>query len=278
MNLKEFWKKNIVVFVLRNILLAAILIFAILWITFWAINKYTQHGIVEIVSDLRGAYVEEAEVILKRQGLYPQVIDSIYSLDKMLGTIVEQTPEPNATMKRNRPVYLIINSRSIRQIPLPGVNDYSFRQAETLLKASGINIDSVQYTPSEYKDLVIDVKYKGESVRAGEKIPEGESIVLVVGNGPGKEGVVVPNLRNMTLEEARWEIIDASFILGATYFDEDNQHTNEDKEYLIYRQEPLNGRTVPVGSKINVWLTRDEEVLKTGGQETITIPQDEEFF
>ena len=118
----------------------------------------------EIIPDLKGSYVEEAEVMLAKQGLFPQVIDSVYVRDKKLGTIIEQIPPANSTIKRNRPVYLIINSRQIRQVPLPDVNDVSYRQADAMLKSIGLNVSNVEYTPSEYKDLVIDVKYRGRSI------------------------------------------------------------------------------------------------------------------
>lgn len=274
MTWKDFWKKSFGGFAIKNILVAIILIVALIFVTFWAINKYTEHGIAEIVPDLRGAYLEEAEILLGVQGLYPQVIDSVYVRDKRLGTIVEQTPQPNSTIKRNRPVYLIINSREVRQIPLPGVNDFSSRQAEAMLKASGINVESVKYAPSEYKDLVIDIKYKGESVQAGDKIPEGESVVLIVGRGLGTQETIIPKLKGMALEEARKEIVNATFILGATYYDQNDS----EGQYFVYKQDPVDGKIVPSGTKINVWLTTDEELLKESNKRTYTNTQDEDFF
>ena len=275
MTWKNFWKKNVFGFAIKNILAAGILVAALVWLTFRGINKYTEHGITETVPDLRGAYVEEAEILLKSQGLYHQVIDSVYMRDKRLGTIIEQTPKPNSIMKRNRPVYLIVNSREIRQVPLPAINDFSSRQAEAMLNANGINVESIQYAPSEYKDLVIAVKYKGENVQAGAKIPQGESVVLIVGRGLGTEELTVPALKGMKLEVARHEIVDASFILGATYYDKNG---DDESLFFIYRQDPEDGKIVPSGTKINVWLTTDEELLKENNNRTYTNTQDEEFF
>ena len=92
--MKGFWKNSIVGFILKNILAAAVLVAAGVWITFRAIDKYTEHGVAEKVPDLRGAYMAEAEVLLAAQELYPQIIDSVYMRDKRLGTIVDQTPCP----------------------------------------------------------------------------------------------------------------------------------------------------------------------------------------
>lgn len=275
MTWKDFWKKSIFGFAIKNILAAIVVMAILIWLTFRGVNKYTEHGVSEMVPDLRGAYVEEAEVLLKAQGLYPQVIDSVYMRDKKLGTIVEQKPKPNSRVKRNRPVYLIVNSREIRMMTLPAINDFSSRQAESMLNANRITVESIEYVPSEYKDLVIDVKYKGEIAKAGDKIPQGESVILVVGRGLGTEELVVPALKGMGLEEARREIIDASFILGATYYDKGDA---DESLYFIYRQEPEDEELVPSGTKINVWLTTDEELLKIKNKKTQTNIQDEEFF
>lgn len=274
--MKNFQKKSIILFIIKNILAAIVLVTILIWITFRAIDKYTEHGVAEKVPDLRGAYMEEAEILLAAQGLYPKVIDSVFMRDKKLGTIVEQIPQPNATIKHNRPVYLIINSREVRQIALPAVNDFSSRQASSMLKAGGLNVDSIEYVPSEYKDLVIDVKYKGESIPAGTKIPEGESVTLVVGQGRGTEKIIVPKLKGLMMEDARMEIVASSLIPGAMHYDE---KTGANEDYFVYRQEPMEGNIVSSGTTVNLWFTTDTLLLKQNEhQGTYINNQDEEFF
>src|ERR1035437_3901287 len=130
MELKKFWKETFGGFVLKNVLVAIGIIVAISWITLICIDFYTHHGEAEVIPDLRGSYVEEAEILLAKKGLYPVVIDSVYVRDKKLGTIIDQIPPANSSVKRNRPIYLIINSRSVRQVTLPEINDVSYRQAD----------------------------------------------------------------------------------------------------------------------------------------------------
>ena len=167
MDFKKFWKESFAGFVLKRILLAITIFVALAWITLLIVDQYTRHGEFEVVPDLRGMYVEEAQLLLSNQDLYPQVIDSVYVRNKKLGTIIEQTPVPNSTVKKNRPIYIIINSRQVRKIPVPDVTDVSFRQADAMLKAIGLNVSGVDYKPSEYKDLVIDIKYRGRSIEPG---------------------------------------------------------------------------------------------------------------
>lgn len=275
--MKGFWKNSIVGFILKNILAAAVLVAIGVWVTFRAIDKYTEHGVAEKVPDLRGAYMAEAEVLLAAQELYPQIIDSVYMRDKRLGTIVDQTPLPGSTIKHHRPVYLVINSREVRKVALPAVNDFSSRQANSMLTASGLQVESIEYVPSEYRDLVIDVKYQGESVTPGTPIPEGDSVTLVVGRGTGLEKVVVPKLKGLTLDEARMALVSASLITGG--LNRDATTAEGDSLCFVYRQEPVDGNIVPSGTKIDLWLTADTLLLKQTPQPaTYTNSQDEEFF
>lgn len=277
MDLKKFWKETFGGFVLKKLLIAIGIFVALAWITLICLDFYTHHGESELVPDLRGSYVEEAEVMLSNQGLYPQVIDSVYVRDKKLGTIIEQIPAAGSSVKRNRAIYLIINSRQVRQVPLPDVNDVSFRQADAMLKAVGLNVSSVEYTPSEYKDLVTDIKYRGRSILPGTRIPEGSSVVLVVGSGLGEGQSSVPALKGLNLEAARQEALSSAFVIGA--IDYDKTPAGNEADYFIYRQRPAAGKSLAPGSRIDIWLTTDKsrlnEVFEEDKEPTET---DEQFF
>lgn len=277
MDFKKFWAESLGGFILKRILLATVILVALSWITLFLVDIYTQHGETEKVPDLRGMYMEEAEIMLKNHSLYAQIIDSVYVKDKKLGTIIEQIPAANSNVKRDRPVYLIINSRQVHRTPLPEINDISYRQADAMLRAIGINVSNVEYTPSEYKDLVIDVKYGGRSISAGYRIPEGSYVTLVVGSGLGGEDILVPSLKGTTIEDARQQAIAASMVIGAIDFDI-APHGNEDA-YIIYRQRPAAGKLVPAGTRIDVWLSKDKTMLdKTFEEDETSGEGEEEFF
>ena len=277
MDFKKFWKETFGGFVLKNVLIAIGIFVALFWIALIAVDFYTHHGESEVIPDLRGSYVEEAEVMLAKHGLYPQVIDSVYIRGKKLGTIIEQIPPANSTVKRDRPIYLIINSSQVRQVALPDVSDVSYRQADAMLKSIGLNVASVEYAPSEYKDLVSDVKYRGRSILPGTRVPEGSSLVLVVGSGLG-EGSVVPAIKGMGLEEAREAVTTAMFIVGAINYD--IPPSGNESDYVIYRQRPSAGSSLPAGSRIDIYLSKDKarinEVYEEDEQKTEDA--DEQFF
>lgn len=275
MDFKKFWKETFGGFVLKNVLIAIAIFVVLFWIALIGVDFYTHHGESEVIPDLRGSYVEEAEVMLAKHGLYPQVIDSVYIRGKKLGTIIEQIPPANSTVKRDRPIYLIINSSQVRQVPLPDVSDVSYRQADAMLKSIGLNVSSVEYAPSEYKDLVSDVKFRGRSILPGTRIPEGSSLVLVVGSGLG-EGSVVPAIKGLGLEEASLQISTAMFIVGAVNYDV--PPSGNETEYIIYRQRPAAGSSLPAGSRIDIYLSKDKSRMNEIFEEDVKSDETEEQF
>lgn len=276
MDIKKFWKESFGGFLLKNLLIATAIVVALVWIALIAMDFYTHHGETEIVPDLRGSYMEEAEITLSKKGLYAKIIDSVYVSGKKLGTIVEQIPAPNASVKANRPIYVIINSRQIRQVTLPNVCDVSFRQADAMLQSLGLNVTGTESAPSEFKDLVIGVKYKGRNILPGARIPDGSSLILVVGSGLGTTEALVPSIKSKSLELATEELTAAGFIVGAVQYDVPPSG-NED-QYIIYRQKPAANSPLTVGSRVDIYLSKDKARVNEVFEDDNKKEDQEEFF
>lgn len=270
---KKFWKESNTAFVIKNLLLAFVLFIVFLNIVLYAIDGYTHHGEAETVPDLRGKYIEEAEIILSAKNLRYQVIDSMYDRMQPFGAIMEQTPPANSTLKHGRPIYLIINAKTVRQVPLPDVRDVSYRQAEAMLSAVDLEVERIEYEPSEYKDLVLDVTLNQKSLESGMRIPEGTSLVLVVGAGTGTENVFVPDILGLGSTEARNLILGASLVQGAV--DYDVEPLNNEETYVVYKQEPKAGTWSKAGARVDVWLSTDKsKISRTDNTNT----DEEDFF
>lgn len=276
MSFKDFWQNNVIAFILKRIVLAIVLIIAIAWSSLILIDFYTNHGESVPVPDLQGLYIEEAENLLENNDLYAQIIDSVYVREKPLGTIVEQIPAANSSVKKNRLVFLIVNQRIERTVPLPELNDISLRQADALLKSLNLKVSAVQYKPSEFKDLVIDVMKNGRSIPTGTRLPEGASVELVVGSGLGENLSRVPSLIGLSINDARSQAMNMSFILGSQNFDV-TPNGNESK-FVIYKQMPVPGEYMSEGTRINIWLTKDKNTVQKSVDEQVKVEQDEEFF
>ncbi len=147
------------------------------------LGVYTRHGQNVAVPVLEGLQVNEANTILHAQGLKAEVVDSIYRRDAVPGAILDQTPKAGNKVKEGRSIYITIYSRTPQQVSVPGLVDYSTRQASALLNSLGFTQLSTEEIPAEYAGLVVAVKYRGKTLTPDEKVPAGSPLTLVVTSG-----------------------------------------------------------------------------------------------
>ena len=273
MNKKGFFDNSDLKFVGINVALAIgvgiiILIILIIWL-----NGYTQHGKEVSVCDVTGLTISEAQPLLAAQGLKMEVIDSTYSDKVPFGTIVEQDPKPMSHAKHGRAVYVTINATSRRKVTMPDLQDMSYRQAETTLRGMGLQVDTVyEYEPSEYKDLVLDVKSGDASLTPGTKVSVGTRVHLVVGKGRGTEVVVVPNVIGMTMQEARSTLLNRHLTVGAVYYDEPKE---DGKDQFVYSQTPNAGERLIEGETVALRLSVDTD---KASKHSTNVDHDDEWF
>ena len=256
-----FLDKKDLRFIGMNVLLAVVVGMAILVILLVYLRSYTEHGVEVEVADVRGMVQAEAEPILEGQELVLVVIDSTYSEKVPFGTIVEQDPMPDSHAKLGRAVYVTVNASGKRHIPMPNLQDMSYRQAETTLRGLGLIVDTIyDYEPSAFRDLVLDVKAHGQSVQPGEKIAVGTKVRLVVGFGKGTEQVEVPSIIGLSFQEARSTLLRNRLTVGAVYYDEPSE---EGVPQYVYRQQPSEGHLLLEGETVTMYLSADIEKTAT---------------
>lgn len=240
----------------------------ILWL-----KGYTLHGKEVTIPQITGMTQEEAEMVLRGSSLYLVVVDSTFSDKAPLGTVVEQTPPALSHAKPDRPVYVVMNARTKRLIPLPELHDVSYRQAEATLRSIGLKIADVEYESSLYPDNVLDIRQDGVSLEVGTRLPEGTAITLVIGRRQGNKMVTVPALLGMSMSQARAALLNAGLTIGA--YDYDVEPTPETLDtYIIFQQSPTEGAALQEGSPVNIQLTKDLERAIT----TDNTQNEENFF
>ena len=176
----EFFKKHPII---KTLVQMVIVFFLLIAITLYGLKLYTRHGKAVLVPDVKAMALPDALRILDREGFRYDIIDSLFVDEAVPGTIVEQTPAGGSKVKEGRIVYLSINAYSPRMITCPKVADMSMRQALSTLESRGLTDVRIQEVPSEYPDLALGLQYRGETLEAGDKIPAGSTVTLLVGNG-----------------------------------------------------------------------------------------------
>lgn len=237
------------------------------------LKGYTLHGKEVTIPQITGMSQEEAEMVLRGSNLYLVVVDSTFSDKAPLGTVVEQTPPALSHAKPDRPVYVVMNARTKRLIPLPELHDVSYRQAEATLRSIGLKIADVEYEPSLYPDNVLDIRQDGVSLEVGTRLPEGTAITLVIGRRQGNKMVTVPALLGMSISQARAALLNVGLTIGAYSYDVEPTPETLDS-YIIFRQSPTEGAALQEGSPVNIQLTKDLERAIT----TDNTQSEENFF
>lgn len=165
------------------------------WITGY--GKYTK------VPSVTGQNILAAQKFLESQGFDVVIHDSIYVDSLAKQAVIRQSPEPDATVKTGRTIYLTVNRSIAPQVEMPNMAGFSIKSAEMYLISLGLRLGEVTYRPDIARNSVLDQLYNNELIAPGTKIPIGSVISFVLGSGVGGNEVNVPDLVGMTLAEAR---------------------------------------------------------------------------
>jgi beta-lactam-binding protein with PASTA domain len=165
----------------------AIMVVIILALSFgimkW-LNVITNHGEELTVPDLRKLTLSKVSEKLEGIELEYVLTDSVdYRSDFPPLSVVKQDPMPGEKVKKNRKIYIKINSSTFGNVKLPELIQVSYRQAIPTLKAVGLEVGQISYIPNIGKDMVLEVKQNGRILKAGDKVKKASKIDLVLGDG-----------------------------------------------------------------------------------------------
>lgn len=182
MTIKDFFSFSKNKYFWLNILGMILFIVIAIYATMKGLDIYTQHGKGVPVPNVKGMQLDEAETLLRNQDLDIVVIDSSYISEYPSGAIVEQNPNVGSRVKKDRLIYVTINSSNAPQRAIPDIIDNcSLREAQAKIGAAGFILGENEYIQGE-KDWVYGIKYRGRQLASGEKVPIGATLILVVGD------------------------------------------------------------------------------------------------
>ena len=140
------------------------------------------------VPDLQKLTLDLVDRKLKALNLDYKIIDSAsYNKDYPKKSVIEQTPEAGDFVKEQRKIYLTLNPSKYRNITVPDLNGRTKRQASSQLRAMGLHIGTnFRYVGDIGKDVVRGIRFKGKTIRAGDKLPINSMVDLVLGDGKGR--------------------------------------------------------------------------------------------
>ncbi|MEM9078002.1 MAG: PASTA domain-containing protein [Bacteroidota bacterium] len=148
------------------------------------LKSTTNHGEFVEVPNFSKMSVIEMRKAVEDAGLRYQVLDSSnYNPDYPRFSILEQDPPAGNKVKTNRKIYFTVNPSGYKKVTVPDIIQVTQRNATSMLRAVGLDVQRVTYIDELGRDMVYQMKHKGKYLKPGDKIPKTSKIELICGNG-----------------------------------------------------------------------------------------------
>ena len=187
------------------------------------------------VSDARAALVAAHLAVGTQTTQYSETVTS--------GTVVSTDPASGAMLRRDSPVRLVI-SKGVPPATVPSFAGKQLSDAQALAQQDKLGLASAPqgaYSMTVPKNAVVS-----QSIPAGQQVPRGTTVTVVVSLGPPL--VEVPDVFRMDKDKAKQILEKAGFVVvftepfGVTPFNQ------------VYSEDPAGGTKAPKGSTIHLGI------------------------
>lgn len=184
-----YYKMNFLRFLFSKTLLVQLILAFLVGLLFvysmLSFLKYiTLHNEYQKVPDLKGISLINLAQITADKNLRYEIIDSSKFTPNLPPlSVIEHKPSPGQMVKKNRMIYITLNPSAYRKISVPDVVQITRRNAEVTLFSVGFSIGEISYIDNIGKDMVLEMRYRGEPLEAGTLLQKTAAIDLVLGNG-----------------------------------------------------------------------------------------------
>jgi beta-lactam-binding protein with PASTA domain len=228
------------------------------------LDTFTRHGKSFPVPDFTGKMLDSVLVIAKKHNLRIEIVDSVFRVDMPRGSVLLQNPEPKTHVKKNRKIFLTMNSFSPRKESLPDVKDISLRQAKTELSAKGFRVGKLEYSHRHrFTNDVFGQMYKGQEVEPGILLPVGEYIDLKLGlDSLSFTTFTVPDVKGLTMHSVEDVIIENSLNYILTFDRKGVKTITDSLNCVAYEQDPPAGSIAYYGDNVRIKLRLPEKTKK----------------
>jgi beta-lactam-binding protein with PASTA domain len=247
--------------ILIHLILAGILMLGLALLFFyWYLPSITHKGESITIPNIEGLSLEKLEEALGNRSLRWEVDDSAYSAQYPPLTVLKQFPHAGAKVKENRKIYISINRIKPPSVPLPNLVDRSVTNAEAVLKSNELLRGKIELIAGPFLNVVQGMKFDGQPIKEGTRIPKGSTIDLIVMDG-GRKDVQAPSVIGYSLEDAKVPIFGYNLNLGTIHLVGDTTGVNP----VVIKQKPEASETIRIGDIVDLWI----------GKAGTEVPEDE---
>ncbi|PRD47905.1 PASTA domain-containing protein [Sphingobacterium haloxyli] len=236
----------------RKNLIGALIAFALLFLgIYFGLKWYTKHGVSIEVPQVEGLHIGDATKALDKADL-AYSIDYVYQMDAKPGLVIEQDPDAKSHVKTGRTIYLTIITETPPEVAFPDIIDKTWIEASAILRNQSLKVADTVYIADIARDVVLDVKFGGQPLKAGRLIPKGSQITIVLGNGQGADDIEVPNLIGLSLSEARFALSGVGLNVGNITYS--GMVTDSLSTTIISQQPDSTAGFISLGSPVHITL------------------------
>lgn len=214
---------------------------------------YVKHGQKITLPDVRRMQFEKASQLLEEQGFIPVKGDVKYNAEFDPGMVIDQQPNALSTVKSGRRVYLTV-ANAEPFLKMPELVGQSIRGTKLQLSQVGLQLDSLTWV---FSDTFPQDVVTWQSVRPNAPIRRGSRVVLRVSKGKNPNKYDVPDLVNLSLEEAKRQIRQSRLTLGKINYVQDTDLI----PYTVLSQSVEGGRVLhapqPIDLEVSVLSLND---------------------
>jgi beta-lactam-binding protein with PASTA domain len=192
--------------------------------------------------DLIGLGLDTSEETIENLGLILSGTIYDFSEDQPAGNIFKQNPVPGSKVSKSDMVTLYISKGENPESTVPDVLQMTEEEAIEKLNASGFEIISVYYEESmEEKDLVFS-----QTPIAGTLYEKSQEVIIKI-----SMGVKVPNVIDMTREDAELELTESGFEVEIL--------PDTEASGIVLSQSPEADEYLNYGSTVTIEIQEEDE-------------------
>lgn len=247
---KPFWV-NLVAAIVMGLLVLFLVLKMLGWIT--------RHGEYLKVPAVTGLKTDEAIKLLEKQGFDVYIQDSVFTDTAKRGIVLKQLPDPNATVKINRTVFITVNRYTPPMLEMPKLEGQNLSFAIRMLERNHLKLGDTTYRKDFALGSVLEQLYNGNRIAEKAKIQWGSRIDLVIGGGLGNTQIPVPSLLGMTYSEAKAYLDESGITIGGIVPD---GRITDTASAFVYQQRPerfdaeKRMNFIQPGQVMDIWISQ----------------------
>jgi len=227
-------------------------IFGILFLDYFLIPNYVGSNNEHYLPDLRGEYIEKANLQLKSLGFNTEIITISFSIINTPGTVVKMFPRAFTKVKEGRTITLTIAGK-MESVKIPNLTDKTLRNAKLEISQLGIGIDTIIY---EYDNQISNGNITFQIPTPGKMAKSSTVMTLGVSRGMPPDYYIVPDVVNLSFRKAQDSILRSGLRIGEINYDFQPDLLNN----TVIEQNMTPGMRVSFPASIHLLISIDKKI------------------